>query len=213
MIPRSARMDRVGTRPPASGTGPSSSTFIPVLVRPAVQRVFQHIARQAGVLADHHPVAVAAIAAGNTAPPQRPAAAPFPPSSDRYWPSPDPVRPEKLPRHRPVLSVTARHSANPCTVAATSSCPVHLPPAEPASVTPSVPGILSRGTAWAATSPMKRARYAQQDPAAEAVKQADPVQDHQIMVQRLAKTDARIDQNARARNAAPRRAMRVASAS
>ena len=74
MTPRSARIERVSMATAGVGIGPSSSTSIPTEVKPATSAVFDHVARQPGVLADHHPVAVIAAAKhdpGGLADPQR----------------------------------------------------------------------------------------------------------------------------------------------
>ena len=59
-MPTSARMERVSMATAGVGIGPSSSTSMPHGGEPRHHRIFDHVAREPGVLADHRPMAVIA---------------------------------------------------------------------------------------------------------------------------------------------------------
>ena len=61
MTPRSARIERASTPTAGVGIGPVSNTSMPTEVKPATKRGFDHVAGEAGILADQDAMAVFAI--------------------------------------------------------------------------------------------------------------------------------------------------------
>ena len=103
ITPRSARIDWVSIATAGVGIGPTITTSMPTLVKPAISADFHHVARQPRVLADHHPVAVVAaqeMRARRLADPQRHRRR----SSAPVGPPADPVRAEEFPSHGGGLS-------------------------------------------------------------------------------------------------------------
>ena len=60
MMPRSARRLRVSMAIAGVGIGPTSTTSMPMEIKPGGQRRLQHVAGQARVLADHRQMPVVA---------------------------------------------------------------------------------------------------------------------------------------------------------